>query len=133
MKKYLVTLAALGLCTSVFAQSVTAGGGSATIVGRDGSTVSAGPGGASITSGSGNTVSSGGSPGSVILDNQSSVTSSVTTDSTGTTSSTISNSSTGSMCSAVNAGMRCEISCQAPQVAQCWKGEYASEPVCYCR
>lgn len=133
MKKYLVTLAALGLCTSVLAQSVTAGGGAATIVGRDGSTVSAGPGGASISSSrNGNTVSSGGA-GSVILDNQSSVTSSVTTDSTGTTSSTISNSRTGSMCSAVNEGMRCEISCQAPQLAQCSKGGYAGEPVCFCR
>ena len=129
MKKYLVTLAALGLCTSVLAQSVISGGGSSTIVSRDGSTVSAGPNGARITSGNGNTVSSGGA-GSVILDNQSSVTSSTTIDSTGTTSSSIMGSS-GSMCSAVNENTRCEISCQAPQVAQCARGTAA--PICYCQ
>ena len=131
MKKYLVTLAALGLCTGVLAQSVVSGGGSSTITSRDGSTVSAGPNGASVTSRNGNTVSSGGA-GSVMLDNQSTVTSSITTDSTGTTTNSISGS-TGSMCSAVNAGTRCEISCQAPQVAQCTKGEYAGAPACYCR
>ena len=134
MKKYLVILAALGLCTGVFAQSVVSGGGSATITSRDGSTVSAGPGGASLTSPSrnGNTVSSGGA-GSVMLDNQSTVTSSTTIDSsTGTTSSSIIGN-TGSMCSAVNDNRRCEISCQAPQTAQCAKGAYAGEPVCYCR
>jgi hypothetical protein len=39
--------------------------------------------------------------------------------------------STGSMCSAVNESKRCEISCQAPQVAQCARGTGA--PLCYCR
>lgn len=128
--KHLLTLAALALCTNVMAQSVVAGGGSATIVGRDGSTVSAGPGGASITSGNGNTTSSGG--GSVMLDNQSTVTSSTTIDSSGMTSSTISGA-TGSMCSTASNGMRCEISCQAPQVAQCWKGGRSGQPACYCQ
>ena len=131
MKKYLVTLAALGLCTSVLAQSVLSNGTSSTIISRDGSTVSAGPGGAGVTSRNGSSVSSGGA-GSVILDNQSSVTSSVTIDGTGTTSSSIVGRS-GSMCSAVNDGQRCEISCQAPRVAQCAKSEYGGEPACYCR
>jgi hypothetical protein len=83
MKKYLVTLAALGLCTGVLAESVISNGASSTIVSRDASTVSAG----TITSHDGSTVSPGnitsrndsavssGSAGSVILDNQSSVTS----------------------------------------------------------
>ena len=132
--KQLFTLAALALCTNVMAQSVISNGASSTIISRDGSTVSAGPGGASITSRNGDTVSSG-APGSVILDNQGSVTSSTTIDSTGGTSSTITNTisgSTGGMCSAENNGKRCEISCQAPQVAQCAKGDYSGDPVCYC-
>jgi hypothetical protein len=155
--KYLVTLAAIGLCTSALAQSVVAGGGSATITSRDGSTVSAGtitsrdgstisgstitsPDGStvsprSITSGRGGSVSShssSSSSGSVILDNQSSVTSSVTTDQTGVSTSQIVGR-TGSMCSATHDGQRCEISCQAPQVAQCGKAENAAAPACLCR
>src|SRR5688500_846987 len=104
--KFLVTLAALGLCTSVMAQSVISNGTSSTIISRDGSTVSSS--------------TSPGSAGSVILDNQSSVTSSVTTDSSGATTNSMVGR-TGSMCSAVHDGQRCEISCQAPQVAQCTK------------
>jgi len=142
--KRLLTLAALGLCTSVLAQSVTNHGTSSTIISRDGSTVSSG----TITSRDGNTVSSGnissrdgstvssntsqGHAGSVILDNQSSVTSSVTTDSTGATTSSMVGR-TGSMCSATYQGQRCDISCQAPQAAQCGKAENASEPACYCK
>ena len=129
--KHLLTLAALALCTNVMAQSVVSGNGSATIVGRDGSTVSAGPGGASITSGNRNTISSGGG-GSVMLDNPRTVTSSTTIDSSGMTSSTISGA-TGSMCSTASNGTRCEISCQAPQVAQCWKGGRSGAPACYCQ
>ena len=129
--KHLVTLAALGLCTSVLAQSVVSDGASSTIISRDGSTVSSG----TITSRDGSTVSSNtssGSAGSVILDNQSSVTSSVTTDGTGATTSSIVGR-TGSMCSAAYESQRCEISCQAPQVAQCGKAENAPEPACFCR
>ena len=129
--KHLVTLAALTLCTSVLAQSVTSDGTSSTIVSRDGSTVSS----STITSRDGSTVSSNtssGNAGSVILDNQSSVTSSVTTDSTGATTSSMVGR-TGSMCSATYNSQRCEISCQAPQVAQCGKAESASEPACYCK
>ena len=137
--KHLVTLAALCLCTNVLAQSVISDGTSSTIISRDGSTVSSGtitsrdgstvsPG--NITSRSGGTVSSNASGGSVILDNQSSVTSSVTTDSTGATTNSIVGS-TGSMCSAVHEGQRCEISCEAPQTAQCAKA--AAGPTCFCR
>ena len=104
--KYLIAVAALGLCTSVLAESV--------IISRDGSTVSSGR------------------AGSVILDNQSSVTSSTTTDSTGVSSSSIVGR-TGSMCSTTHAGQRCEISCQAPQVAQCEKDANAAGPTCYCK
>ena len=117
--KHLVTLAAaLALCSSVLAQTVISNGTSSTIISRDGSTVSS------------NT--SSGSAGSVILDNQSSVTSSVTTDSAGATTSSMVGR-TGSMCSATYNSQRCEISCQAPQVAQCGKAESASEPACYCK
>jgi hypothetical protein len=144
MKKFLATLAAVGLCTSVLAQSIISDGTSSTIISRDGSTIAGG----TITSRDGSTVSPGnitsrdgravtpngssGNTGSVILDNQSSVTSSMTTDSTGTTTSSIVGS-TGSMCSAVNEGQRCEISCRAPRVAQCAKGDISGEPACFCR
>ena len=106
--KHLVTLAvALALSTSVLAQTVISNGTSSTIISRDGSTVSS-------------STSSGGSAGSVILDNQSTVTSSMV-------------GRTGSMCSAAYEGQRCEISCQAPQVAQCGKAENAPEPACLCK
>ncbi|HYC47852.1 MAG TPA: hypothetical protein VED01_20465 [Burkholderiales bacterium] len=135
MRKYLVTLAALGLCTSVLAQSVisdgtgssvSAGSAGATITSPDGSSVSAGRRGAIITS------PEAGNAGSVILDNQSSVTSSTTTDGAGATTNSIAGR-TGSMCSAVYQGERCEIACQAPQVAQCGKAENASQPSCFCQ
>jgi hypothetical protein len=154
--KHLVTLAALSLCTSVLAQSVISDGSSSRIISRDGSTVSAGTitsrDGSSVSSGNitsrdGSSVSSGtitsrnggtvssntssGNAGSVILDNQSSVTSSVTTDGTGATTRSITGR-TGSMCSAGQEGQRCEISCQAPQVAQCGNGSNG-EPVCFCK
>jgi hypothetical protein len=116
--KLLVTLAALGLSTSVLAQSVISNDTSSTIISRDASTVSS------------NT--SSGNPGSVVLDNQSSVTSSVTTDGTGNITNSIVGR-TGSMCSAVHKGQRCEISCQEPQVAQCAKDENAAGPACFCR
>ena len=141
--KRLVTIAAIALCTSAFAQSVTTQGTSSTIVSRDGSTVSSGtitsPDGStvssgSITSGDGSTVSpnTSGQAGSVILDNQSSVTSSIVTDSTGASTNSIVGS-TGSMCRAAYDGERCEISCQAPQVAQCGKAEHAAAPACFCK
>ena len=142
--KHLLTLAALALCTNVLAQSVVTDGTSSTITSRDGSTVSSG----TITSRDGSTVSSGnitsrdgstvssnnssGNPGSVILDNQSSVTSSVITDGTGTITNSMVGG-TGSMCSTVYDGQRCEISCQAPQVAQCGKAASAAEPACFCK
>ena len=110
--KRLFMLAALGLCTSVFAQ-----GSITNSMSHDVSTSS-------------NTSSH--AVGSVILDNQSSVTSSTTTDSTGNTSHSIAGR-TGSMCSAVHKGQRCEISCQAPQVAQCTKDDNAPGPACVCR
>jgi hypothetical protein len=65
------------------------------------------------------------------LDNQSSVTSTVTTDGTGATTRSIVGS-TGSMCSVVSDTQRCEISCQLPQVAQCGSGN-AGEPACFCK
>ena len=142
--KHFLTLAALGLCTSVLAQSVISDRTSSTITSRDGSTVSSG----TITSRDGSTVSSGritsrdgnsvssstsvGNGGSVILDNQSSVTSSVTTNTTGATTSSIVGS-TGSMCSSTYDAQRCEISCQAPQIAQCGKAAHAPEPACFCK
>src|SRR4051812_31446302 len=116
--KRLVMLAALSLCTAALAQSVTSSGSSSTTVSHDASSVS------SSTSSS--------SAGSVMLDNQSSVTSSVTRDSTGNTTHSLSGR-TGSMCSAVHKGQRCEISCQAPQVAQCTKDDNAAGPACICR
>ena len=116
--KLLVTLAALSLSTGVLAQSVISNHTSSTIMSTEANTVSS------------NT--SSGNPGSVMLDNQSSVTSSVTTDSTGNTTNSIVGR-TGSMCSAVHKGQRCEISCQAPQVAQCAKDENAAGPACFCR
>ncbi len=142
--KQLITLAALGMCTSVLAQGVIPHGAPSTIISRDGSTVSPGM----ITSRDGSTVSSGtitsrdgstvssnassGNAGSVVLDNQSSVTSSVTTDGTGAATSSIVGR-TGSMCSAVYEGQRCEVSCQAPQVAHCGKAGNAPEPACFCK
>lgn len=155
--KRLVTLAALGLCTSVLAQNVVSQGTSSTIISRDGSTVSSG----TITSRDGSTVSSGnitsrdgstvspgnitsrhgrsvspntssGNVGSVILDNQSSVTSSITVDGAGSTTNSMVGR-TGSMCSSVYEGQRCEISCQAPQVAHCGQDQNAAVPACFCR
>ena len=118
--KHLVTLAvALALSTSVLAQTVISNGTSSTLISRDGSTVSS-------------STSSGGSAGSVILDNQSTVTSSTTVDNTGMTSHSISGR-TGSMCSTVHNGQRCEISCQAPQVAHCGTPAYAGGAACFCR
>jgi hypothetical protein len=60
------------------------------------------------------------------------VTSSVTTESTGAVTRSLVGR-TGSMCSAVYDGQRCEISCQAPQVAQCGKAANAGEAACYCK
>lgn len=144
MKHLVTTLAALGLCTSVLAQSVISHGTSSTITSRDGSTISSG----TITSRDGSTVSPGnitsrdgrrvgpntssGNTGSIILDNQSSVTTSTIIDGTGTTTNSIVGR-TGSMCSSVYEGRRCEISCQAPQVAQCGEDRYAALPVCFCK
>jgi len=118
--KYLVTLAAvLAFSASALAQTVISNGTSSTIISRDGSTVSS-------------STSSGGGAGSVILDNQSSVTSSTTINGTGTTSHSISGR-TGSMCGTTYQGQRCEISCQAPQVAQCGTPAYAGGSACYCQ
>ena len=142
--KHILTIAALGLCTSVLAQSVVTHGTSSTITSRDGSTVSSGTitsrdgstvSSGNITSRDGSTVSSSASPGntgSVILDNQSSVTSSVIIDGTGTTTNSMVGR-TGSMCSSGYGSQRCEISCQAPQVAQCGEDRTASAPACFCK
>jgi len=141
--KHLVTLAALALCTSALAHNVVSHGTSSTITSRDGSTISSG----TITSRDGSTVSPGnitsrdgrrvspntsGNAGSVILDNQSSVTSSVTVDGMGATISSMVGR-TGSTCSSVYEGQRCEISCEAPQLAQCGKARNAAEPACFCQ
>jgi hypothetical protein len=40
---------------------------------------------------------------------------------------------TGSMCNTVVEGKRCEVTCQAPQVAQCGKGANTGEPSCICK
>ena len=120
--KHLVTWgAALVLSAGALAQGIITDGTRTTIISRDGSTVSS--------------TTSSGSAGSVILDNQGSVTSSTTIESSGTGSTSTSHSisgRTGSMCSTVYAGQRCEISCQAPQVAQCGTPSYAGGPACYC-
>ena len=97
--KYLVTVVALGLCTSVSAQSV-------------------------------------------ILDTDSPVTSRSTIESNSSWSATtggtgaVTNSivgRTGSMCSDVVEGKRCEVACQAPQVAQCGKRVDPGAPSCLCQ
>jgi hypothetical protein len=99
--RYLVTVVALGLCTSVSAQSV--------VLDTDSSVTTR----------------------STIESNTSSVTSSVDANTGVVTNSIIGR--TGSMCSAVVEGMRCEISCRAPQVAQCGKGLTTAEPTCMCK
>ena len=121
--KHLVTLAAaLVFSAGALAQGIITDGTRTTIISRDGSTVSS--------------TTSSGSAGSVILDNQGSVTSSTTIESSGTGSTSTSHSisgRTGSMCSTVYQGLRCEISCQAPQVAQCGTPAYAGGPACFCQ
>ena len=68
---------------------------------------------------------------SVTSSNSSSVTSS---SNVGSTSSTTSSSASGTtQCSSEHNGKRCEISCNAPQTAQCRKSITASEPSCLCR
>ena len=59
-------------------------------------------------------------------------TSSSVTSSTGAVTHSIVGT-TGSMCSAVGEGRRCEIACQAPQMAQCEKGVEGGGPTCVCR
>ena len=115
--KFIVMLVALGLCTSVYAQSSISNNTSSTIS-QDASSVSSS--------------TSSGNAGSVMLDNQGSVTSSVTTNSAGGTTNSISGR-TGSMCSTTQNGQRCEISCQPPQVAQCTKEANAAKPACFCK
>lgn len=68
----------------------------------------------------------------VELSNASTVMSSVGMDDSGTVTNTIVGR-TGSLCSAVLESKRCEITCQAPQLAQCGKGAVPGEPSCACR
>src|SRR5688572_24405759 len=96
--RYIVAVVGLALCAGVSAQGVKLDTDSAVTVRQ------------SIESRS----SSNGSSSS------SSITSSVNADTGVSTSSII--GMTGSMCSTVVEGKRCEVTCQAPQVAQCGKG-----------
>lgn len=100
--RHLMTVVALGLCTSVSAQSVVLDTGNPVTI-----------------------------TNSIESRSSSSVASSVNADTGVSTSSIVGR--TGSMCSAVVEGTRCEISCQAPQVAQCGKGESAAQPSCVCK
>ena len=103
--RYLATVTALALCTSAWAQSVVLDTGN------------------SVTS-------------STHLEQNSSTSSSSVSSSadgdTGVTTNSIVGR-TGSMCSAVVEGKRCDIACQAPQMAQCGRGEVATEPSCVCK
>ena len=54
------------------------------------------------------------------------------TDGTGATTNSMSGRS-GSMCSTVHEGRRCEIWCDAPQVAQCGRPASAGQPACFCK
>src|SRR5687768_8853686 len=109
--RYLATVAAFALCTGVSAQSVVLEPGSPVTVT--------------------NSISSNSSSSSITSNDSSSVTNSVNADTGVSTSSIVGR--TGSMCSAVVEGRRCEITCQAPQVAQCGKGVEAGEPSCACK
>jgi hypothetical protein len=60
------------------------------------------------------------------------VTNSVSTDGRGAVTNSIVGR-TGSMCSAVINAQRCEISCQAPEVAHCSQPAHAAEPLCLCK
>ena len=112
--RHLISLMLLALCTSATAHESA----SSVVSNQNSSTVT------SSTSSQG--------AGSVILDNQSSVTSSVSTDGQGAVTNSIVGR-TGSMCSAVINAQRCEISCQAPEVAHCSQPAHASEPLCLCK
>lgn len=124
--RYLITAAALALCTSVWADSTVSSSVSSSVTNNVQS---------NVTSSVESTVGAGsatGGAGSVILDNQSTVTSSVDAGDTGAITSSIIGR-TGSMCSAVYEGRRCEISCRAPEIAQCGKAPDAAEPACRCQ
>jgi hypothetical protein len=105
--RHLITLMALGLCTSGSAIA----GSTSTIDSRTSTNVT----------------------NSITSNNSSSVSSSMDV---GGTSSTVTNSivgRTGSLCSAEMSGKRCEVTCRAPQVAQCGKALEAAEPSCLCK
>ena len=95
--KYLMTVAALGLCASVSANLAAFTGGSA-----------------------------------IELSNVSSVTNAVTVGDAGIIANSIAGR-TSSLCSAVIDDKRCEISCRAPQLAQCGKAPDTAEPACMCK
>ena len=140
MKQLVTLVAALAFRAGALAQGIITDGTRTTIISRDGSTVSSttssGSAGSVILDNRGNSVTSSTGGGSVILDNQGSVTSSTTIESSGTGSTSTSHSisgRTGSMCNTVYQGVRCEISCQAPQVAQCGIPAYAGGPACFCQ
>lgn len=121
--KSLVTAIALAICAS---GAYAAG---AYISDGRGNTVEARSGSASVSSAVDSNSSS-------IVTNNSSVTnnSTITTDSdTGSTSITSSMNNSQSACSTTHNGSRCEVSCLAPQVAQCVKPTYGREPSCYCQ
>ncbi len=127
--RYLLTVAALGLCTSVAAQSVILGNDSSVTTSTT-ITNSAGSSHSSSTTSSSRSSDASGSTSSIISNDGSSVTSSV-----GGTPA-ITNSivgRTGSMCSAVLEGKRCEIACQAPEVAHCGNAANGVEPACFCK
>src|SRR6185503_5643301 len=121
--KSLVTAIALAVCAS---GAYAAG---AYISDGRGNTVDARSGSASVSSSIDSNSSSTITNNSVVTNN-----STITSDSTNT-GTTITNSTDNSQssCSTSNNGRSCEVSCLAPQVAQCVKPTYRRAPSCYCQ
>lgn len=55
------------------------------------------------------------------------------TNNSGSTSTVVSNNNSMSTCSTDWNGSRCEVTCAAPQVAQCVKRASSRRPSCYCQ
>ena len=109
--KYLATVLGLALCTSVSAQSVILAPESPVTVRQS--------------------IESSSSTSSSSISSSSGVSSSVNADTGVNTSSIVGR--TGSMCSTVVEGKRCEVTCQAPLLAQCGKSAGGVEPSCVCK
>jgi hypothetical protein len=106
--KYLVAVVALGLGACGPAEDTAAAGVSSSVT--------------SSTNASNASTSSN-------VSSSTNVTSSSTTSSTGSTSSGTGTTS----CSAELNSKRCEVSCRAPEVAQCRNTAASTEPTCVCR